>query len=151
MTTIIGVDPGAKRTGMAIVHYTDTEYAALIDHADLEGIPAVWEYLSGVDAALERLVVEDYIPNRVAGNPRGLEVIGAVKAWGHVNGVEVVMQPASGRKVAVPDATLNNLGMNFRGDKDRNAKEAARHVIWYLKKQVHKPTLWEGWGPPHAT
>lgn len=144
MTYLIGIDPGAKRTGVAAVHYGGTTAAKVLVTADLEGIPEVWDWLT-YDKAPTHAIVEDYIPHRIAGNPKGLEVIGAVKAWAYVNDVPVIVQPASGRKVAVPDEALRNLGIKWSGDKDRNWIEAVRHAVWFLKKQAHVPTLKKGW------
>ena len=148
MAYLIGIDPGAKRTGVCVVGFDAENYALLKDADDLEGIPEVWDWL--VDTVHthgnpEAIIMEDYVPHRAAGNPRGLEVIGAVKAWAWLNYINVVMQSASGRKVAVPDEALRMLGVNWSGDKDRNWIEAVRHCVWYLKKQAHVPTLLQGW------
>ena len=141
MPYIVGIDPGAKRTGVCTVFFGVDQPAMVTSHDDLDSLAAVWYWLDEAEQCPEAIIVEDYVPHRAAGNPRGLEIIGAVKAWGMLNQVEVVMQTASGRKVAVPDEALRNLCVEWSGDKDRNWIEAVRHCVWYLKKQAHVPTL----------
>lgn len=60
---------------------------------------------------------------------------------------DTVLQPASGKNTAVPDSALENLGLLDvgRGDHHQDRREAARHAVWFLKKNKHLPTVKAGW------
>lgn len=67
-------------------------------------------------------------------------VIGALKA---VVGdpSRLVERAPAGRLKQVPDAILKRLGLHLPGKKNRNAREAVRHVVAYLKSQKHPIVL----------
>lgn len=67
-------------------------------------------------------------------------VIGALKAVVSDSSRLVERAPA-GRLKQVPDAILKRLGLHLPGKKNRNAREAVRHVIAYLKSQKHPVIL----------
>lgn len=141
---ILGVDPGADRTGMASINASDNRVTLIGD----------WEVGGGTEGFIDQaphipaydlVIIEDYVIHRAAGDPRGLEIIGILKYLGSKYDVPVRLQPAAGRKKAVPDDVLKRLGMYEGGDANRNSREAIRHVIWYLKEQAHVPTLLQGY------
>src|SRR5690606_21839359 len=116
------------------------------------------EVYGGVEGMIEHLhefgglykptvtVIEGYeVRGGRAGDPHGLEVIGAVKSWLYPKYNEPVIQPAAGRKQAVSDEALKNLGLYFAGEPQRNLREAVRHAVWYAKKHSQIPTLRGGW------
>ena len=146
---ILGVDPGSKRTGICLL---------VADSRSLR-FESGQEVYGGVEGMIEHLhefgglykptvtVIEGYeVRGGRAGDPHGLEVIGAVKSWLYPKYNEPVIQPAAGRKQAVSDEALKNLGLYFAGEPQRNLREAVRHAVWYAKKQNHIPTLRGGWG-----
>lgn len=141
---ILGVDPGADRTGMASINASDNRITLIGD----------WEVGGGTEGFIDQaphipaydlVIIEDYVIHRAAGDPRGLEIIGILKYLGSKYDVPVRLQPAAGRKKAVPDDVLKRLSMYEGGDANRNSREAIRHVIWYLKEQAHVPTLLQGY------
>lgn len=62
-------------------------------------------------------------------------------------GTEIVLQPSSGKNTAVPDSALARLGWDTFDSRDHHhdRKEAARHALWWIKKQRHLPTLAVAW------
>ena len=128
MSKILGIDPGA-RTGWALM---DSETLNLISFGDiaggLEGFCAWWE----THPVFDVLVVEDFIlrqgQSMVDTTP--LDIIG----WLHSLETQVFYQPPAGRVKAVPDNIMKMLGVYLAGKNNRNAKEAVRHILWYLKK-----------------
>lgn len=60
---------------------------------------------------------------------------------------DTVLQPAAGKNTAVPDEVLKRLGLYDlgTGDHHQDRREAARHAVWFLKKNKHLPTLKKGW------
>ena len=60
---------------------------------------------------------------------------------------DTILQPAAGKNTAVPDEVLKRLGLYDigTGDHHQDRREAARHAIWFLKKNKHLPTLKKGW------
>lgn len=60
---------------------------------------------------------------------------------------DTILQPAAGKNTAVPDEVLKRLGLYDlgTGDHHQDRREAARHAVWFLKKNKHLPTLKKGW------
>lgn len=144
---ILGVDPGAQRTGIAHI-FAPEEDLKLVSAYEIEGGTQGFIDNGSADISLfqfDLIVVEDYVVHRAQGDPRGLEIIGILKYLGNKYGVPVKVQPAAGRKKAVPDEVLKRLGMYEGGDANRNSREAVRHVIWHLYEQAHIPTLMKGY------
>lgn len=138
---ILGVDPG-KRTGVALLEVSDDSTPVLIAYEEVyggvEGFEEWWE----THPAYDVLVVENYIPR--GGVPQGqakypLGIIGFLTQFGPV------LQPPAGRLRGASDGVLKRLGLYLPGERLRNVREAVRHVVWYLKKQGHMPTLRVGW------
>lgn len=146
MTTLLTLDPGGKgtgETGIVLLEFSDTQPATLIESW------AVPNALTGFLAWYDTLHVEadivvcEHFVNR---NIRGADLTpcfieGAVCAVYR----GTILQGASGKNTAVSDTVLKRLGFWFKGDHHHDRNEAARHAIWYLKKQKHIPTLKAGW------
>jgi hypothetical protein len=137
---VLGVDPG-ERTGVALLRVPDDSLPELIEYHEvrggLEGFRMWWETRPVHDV----LVVEDFIlrPGVKGVNTTPLQIIGFLQSY------KPEMQPPAGRKKAVSDAVLKRLGLYLPGEPLRNAREAVRHAVWYLKKRHHIPTLRVGW------
>lgn len=149
MTRILGIDPGSEHTGVCLLEATEDDLTyeqGLEVHGGPEGVIAHLRLVGGIYKP-DVTVVEGYEVRRgQAGDPHGLEVIGAVKFWLADNALlPAVIQPAAGRKQAVSDEALKRLGLYFSGKQNRNLKEAVRHAVWWAKKQKHLPTLRKGW------
>ena len=70
-------------------------------------------------------------------------VIGAVTHWAHTSNIPVIMQSPDGRLKRVSDRILLKLyGDVFKGNANRNIKEAVRHATAYAKAQ-HVPVVLE--------
>lgn len=142
---IAGIDPGAKRTGFCLI---DSTTLTIEDMEDITGGPQGFaEWLDeGKLLDADVYVVEDYIPFKATGDPRGLEIIGMLRYYARQHSVDrFVIQPPAGRKVGVPDTALEKLGWYFSGNKHRNELEAIRHVAWFLKMNNHKELISKAW------
>lgn len=150
MPLILGIDPGGTggHTGAVLVEYTGGTTPDLLTSwavaGDMDSFRQWWNYdvrRWGFD-----LVVCEMFVNR---NKPGADLTpmlfeGAVRYLVP----DVVLQPAAGKNTAVPDRALVNLGFSkdaFKGDHHGDRWEALRHVIWYIRKQDHVPTLRKGW------
>lgn len=145
MSLIVGIDPGAKRTGYCLIN---SETLKILEHEDIKGGAQgfiEWYEDRYPELKANTYIVEDYIPFKAVGDPRGLEIIGMVRYLTHVNRKKFVLQPASGRKVAVSDEALKRLGWYLPGEKHRNELEAIRHVAWYLKSSGHRKLIGKAW------
>lgn len=136
---ILAVDPGV-RSGVALLDVPNDKTPVLLMHDEvyggLSGFHEWWDMRPDYDV----LVVEDYIVRRgVPGNVEPLRIIGYLHPW------TPVMQPPAGRKQAVSDDALKRLGLYLPGEPQRNAREAVRHGVLYLKHHRHLPTLIAGW------
>lgn len=139
---LLSIDPG-KRTGVAVVRAVEDRAPSLLHHEEvyggLEGFMAWWDtYHPHYDV----LVVENYIPRagvsqKDSGDPQ--RVIGWLSQF------DPLLRPPAGRKRAVSDDAMKRLGMYLAGEPNRNAREAVRHAIGYLKNSLHEPTLRMGW------
>ncbi len=69
------------------------------------------------------------------------DVIGALKALANRDGVDLIERPPAARKRQVPDEVLRRMGLYLAGEPNRNAREAVRHVVAYLKSQKHPRVL----------
>lgn len=141
----LGIDPG-KRTGACwiIVNKSDILLNSYYDiPGGDEGFIAWWDerkyFMEDVTCIYEGFTTRegkfgiDHTPERV---------IGALKALAARDGVDLIERPPAGRKRQVPDEVLRRLGMYLPGEPSRNAREAVRHVVAYLKSQKH-PTVLE--------
>lgn len=137
---ILSIDPG-KRTGVAVVRADDGPPELLHReevYGGLDGFKEWWP--KGID--YDVLIVENYIPRagvsqKDSGDPQ--RVIGWLSQF------DPLLRPPAGRKRAVSDDALKRLGMYLPGEPNRNAREAIRHAIGYLKSNLHEPTLRMGW------
>ena len=146
MTLILGIDPGGTggHTGAVLIEYTEQTAPVLVNSwaipGDMDSFREWWV------PGFERLTVvcEKFVNrNRPGADLTPLLFEGVVRYLVP----DVVLQPAAGRLVAVPDKALNNLGFFKTEFKDRHHDQwsALTHVIWWLKKQRHLPTLEKGW------
>lgn len=159
MVTLLSVDPGGKgagHTGIVLLQYTDTAPPIILDTwavpDGLEGWLGWYDHHVNHNSLDEvepdEVVCEHFVNRNVPGadlTPCFIE--GSVRTlYRHT-----VLQPASGKNSAVPDAVMAALGFSkkeFKGDHHGDRWEALRHAIWYLKKNRHLPTLRAGWPSP---
>ena len=150
MPDFLAVDPGV-RTGVALMNYYHDTPVRLLLATDVGG--GVEGFIEWIDAyqpaTLEFIVYEDFIlrEGKHGVELEPLKVIGALHVLAHELEIPLHSQPPSGRLKAVNDEALNRLGMRFSGNKDRNVKEAARHGVWWMKRQGHVPTIKTAWPP----
>lgn len=138
---ILSVDPG-ERTGIALLEVLDDEPPRLIFHDEVyggvEGFIHWWDTRPDYDV----LIAEDYVPR--PGTPQTnstapQRVLGFLSPW------HPVVQNPAGRLKAVSNEVLKRLGLYLPGEPLRNAREAVRHGVIYLKRQRHLPTIRAGW------
>lgn len=139
---VIGIDPGARRTGVCLFN---VDKLSIVGSWDVDGgaqgfIDFVPELPIKTVAAV---IVEDYIPFKAAGDPRGLEIIGVVRYLRP----DMILQSPQGRKAAIPDEVLKRLGWYLPGEQHRNEREAIRHIAWYLKQQKNLEFVKKAWPP----
>lgn len=138
---ILGIDPG-ERTGVAYLEVLDNTAPVLIGYREvpdgLDGFKRWWDEREPYDV----LVVEDYL---VRGGVPQNHSEAPQRIIGFLSSYTPIMQPPSGRKNAVSDAVLKRLGLYLPGERLRNAREAVRHAVWFVKKSKHLPTLRVGW------
>lgn len=158
--TVLGIDPGGAgrgHTGIVWLQYTEDRAATLLDSwavpDGLEGFVAWAEDHNGgagltadnyLDPTDPIVVCETFVNRNIPGvDLTPVLVEGAVRALFR----DVVLQPASGKNMAVPDDVLARLGLLDIGKDDhhRDRREAARHAIRFLKNHRHLPTLLVGW------
>lgn len=143
---LFGVDPGL-RTGVCVIGYTATEFylQTFDDIGDgVDGFIAFWENVKlGFRDHNTIIVVEDFITREgtYGINHTPERVIGAVKALAAQRNIPIIMRPPSGRLRQVPDAILKALNVHLAGKGNRNAKEAVRHCVAFLKAQKHPVIL----------
>lgn len=149
MPLILGIDPGGTggHTGVVLLEHTRDNPPELVTSwavpGDMDSFREWWQTEIGGSAGMT--VVCEMFVNR---NKPGADLTpmlfeGAVRYLVP----DVVLQPAAGRLVAVPDKALNNLGFSksMFNDHHHDQWSALTHCIWYLKKQRHRPTLENGW------
>lgn len=150
MTLILGIDPGGTggHTGAILLHYLHSDPPSLIDSWAIPGDMDSFREWWNCDASsyvVDVVVCEKFVNRNIAGaDLTPLLFEGAVRFLVP----DVVLQPASGKNTAVPDTAMNNLGFSkkeFAGDHHADRWESLRHSIWYLKKNLHRPTLEKGW------
>lgn len=138
MTTILGIDPG-NRTGVCLIRSTSrTDAPVLVWHDEVyggsDGFREWWhEKLARPDVDL--IVCEDFILREgVHGiDLSPVEVIEALRGLARDAGVKVLYSPPGGRLKRVPDRVMKRMNMYLAGEKNRNAREAVRHALAYLK------------------
>jgi hypothetical protein len=137
---ILGIDPG-MRTGIALISAQTDQPATLLFSEEVSGGLAGFEQWWNDRPDYDILVCEDFIPRQgvhgIVHEPN--RIIGFLHPW------FPVMQPPAGRKKAVSNDVLKRLGMYLPGEPQRNALEAVRHAVVYLKAHRHIPTLRAGW------
>lgn len=140
MGDYLGIDPGGVggHTGVVLLDDSLTLKDSWAVPGELEGF-LEWYDRTGVHLYTGTVICEHFVNRNIKGadlTPCFIE--GAVRAlWRNA-----VLQPASGKNTAVPDDVLRRLGLyDFPGDHHHDRREAARHVVWYLKARYHKPTL----------
>lgn len=149
MTNLLSIDPGGSgtgHTGIVLIQYSDYDSPRLLDSwAVPNGLEGFLDWVdSDGDTFYYNVVVCEHFVNR---NVPGADLTPCF-IEGSVRTVyrDVILQPASGYKTAVPDESLKRLGLfDFPRDHHHDQRSAARHAIWYLKKKRHIPTLKTGW------
>lgn len=140
--TICAVDPGSSRSGVVLMHVPHNKTPALKGYWEVTGGPEGfldwWQHRPAHDV----LVVEDYIVRKgVPSDHKALRTVGFLRA----TEPEATFQMPAGRKKAVSNDALKRLGLYLPGEPLRNAVEAARHAVLWLKNQGHRPTIEVGW------
>lgn len=140
---LLGIDPG-KRTGICWIAVNE-------DNISLEGYEEIQNGLKGFLVWLSNLSAEnvDLIVCESFSTREGthgvdttpLEVIGSLSFFANTNGVRLEMRPPSGRIRQVPDLIMKKLGFYLPGKKNRNCREAIRHVLCHLKAQKNLVVL----------
>lgn len=138
---ILGVDPGV-RTGVAVIEVDDDSAPVLVSfeevYGGVNGFTEWWKTHPPYDVLVaERYIPRGGVPQNNSGDPQG--VLGFLAPY------NPVLQTPAGRLKGVSDAVLKRLGLYLPGERLRNAREAVRHSVWYLKNQRHRPTLVKGW------
>ena len=143
---LLGIDPG-KRTGICWIAAGE-RWVDLDNHFDVpdgvEGVLRWWdENLASVKSSSFTIVMEDFTNREgtfgIDHTPE--RVIGAIQALAAQRNIPVVMRPPSGRLKQVPDAILKALKVYLAGKGNRNAKEAVRHCVAFLKAHKHPVIL----------
>ena len=143
---LLGVDPGL-RTGVCIIGYAATEFHLQTFNDIPDGVDGFITFWENVKLSFRDhntiIVVEDFISREgtYGINHTPERVIGAVKALAAQRNIPVIMRPPSGRLRQVPDAILRALNVHLAGKGNRNAKEAVRHCVAFLKAQKHPVIL----------
>lgn len=138
MTTILGIDPGA-RTGTCLLMAESRAHAPLLVwnrevYGGSDGFRQWWADTKpyvGVD-----LIVCESFTLREGTHGVDLspvEVIEALKGLARDAGLKVLYSPPGGRLKRVPDRVMKRLGMYLPGKQWRNAREAIRHSLAYFK------------------
>lgn len=143
----MGLDPGS-RNGLAWLLVDDTSIA-LANYHDVpggaEGFIEWWgehshvfDHWKPVTCVFEGFTLREG-KYGVDITPR--DVIGALKALAARDGIDLIERPPAARKRQVPDGVLKRLGLYLPGEPNRNAREAVRHCVAYLKAQKHPAVL----------
>ena len=151
MTTILAIDPCAERevscTGWAFGEYEPQTPFRLLDSGVIEGgfegfveeiqfnprKVNLYSMLADADEAL----VEHYVPYNKAGDPTPLLAEGVVRCVRP----DVVLQPSSALAL-VSEAQAKALYSEIRAQGHHaDNLSALRHLLAYLVKNRHKPTL----------
>src|SRR5690606_31732699 len=109
---ILGVDPGSKRTGICLLVADSRSLrfeAGQGVYGGVDGMIAHWHAFAGPYKPTVTVSEGYEVRGGGAGDPHGLEVIGAVKSGLYPKYNEPVIQPAAGRKQAVSDEALKTL------------------------------------------
>lgn len=151
MKHVLGIDPGGKTTGVVLLAVPEDEPAYLVDSWGIEGTVehfVAWFNTYGFPVEDLTVVCEQFVNRGVHGADLSpLRIEGAVELLCLQMGLQVVLQPASGKDTAVPDAALKRLGItkkSFSGDFHDDRFQAAKHAVWYLKRMRHRPTMEKG-------
>jgi hypothetical protein len=143
----LGIDPG-QRTGHAWFYADDLTLELLAAGEIYDGADGFIKWWNsprrmGAPDPPDLIVFEGFTlregKSGVDITPR--DVIGALKALAHAQGIPTVERPPAGRKKQVSDLILKRLGLYLPGEPNRNAREAVRHTIAYLKAQKHPAVL----------
>lgn len=146
LETVLGVDPGGKggETGIVLIEFGADSPARLVDSwavkDDVDGFVDWWARQVGT---WDWIVLEHFVNRNVRGadlTPCFVE--GAVRGLARQDwGGNVILSPAGGKNTAVPDAAMKRIGLYIPGGHHRDRNEAARHVLWWLKRKRHIPTI----------
>jgi hypothetical protein len=137
---VLGIDPGV-RSGVALLEVLDSTAPILIQYEEVRGGVVGFEKWWQTHPDYDVLVVEDFI---LRGGVKGVNTE-PIKVIEFLRPFTPIMQTPAGREKAVSNAVLKRLGLYLPGEPLRNAREAVRHAVWFVKKSLHKPTLQVGW------
>jgi len=144
---IVGVDPGKKKTGMALLSVTDKEIICLAAKEALN-LPEVLETLNEWEpdvVALEEFRLYPWKSQALGWDTmQPSQIIGGIKAWLLTCSREVVLseQPASVRRVVLHHTRAVERALLFRGKP--HARDALRHAVWYLLRYYPEVIAFNG-------
>jgi len=136
---LLCIDPGAVRTGVALMYVFRDGAPQVLETWLVPGGPDGFLEWWKTHPAYDVLVCEDYIVRQGVHTSHA-----AQRTVGFLRGQDnVVLQAPAGRKTLVSDAVLKRLGLYHT---QRDIKEALRHGVLYLRSIRHTVTLKHGWG-----
>lgn len=144
---LLGIDPGV-RSGICYMIVND-KTVMLAHYADIPGgLNGFNEWWNGEPLVVDgegvaHIIMEDFITREgkfgVDHTPE--RIIGAVTTLANQLRIPLTLRPPSGRLRQVPDEVLKRMGLHLPGKANRNAREAVRHCVAWLKAQKHPVVL----------
>lgn len=152
MKTILAIDPAAERgvsdTGYCYGEFRKNSQFNIIGSGVIHGgFNGFRQELRHGGEFYKRLLTADVVvcEKFVAWEPRADSTPRLIEGVVRYLRPDTILQPASGYKTAVPDRVLKHLGLWSTEGHHSDERSATRHLIMYLKNQLHKPTLKAGW------
>lgn len=152
MTTILSLDPGAERaisdTGYCYGEFEDNKPFRVLDSGVVHGgFNGFISGLNGIDTLSNLIFIADIVvcEQFISWEPRADSTPRLIEGVVRYLRPDVVLQPSSGYKTAVSDDVLKRLGLWTTEGHHADSRSATRHLIMYLKNNLHRPTLEAGW------
>ena len=156
MTTILSLDPSAERTisdtGYCYGEFDDNKPFRLLDSGVVRGgfngfVSRLNETQDGLDTLYNRILSADIVvcEQFISWEPRADSTPRLIEGVVRYLRPDAVLQPSSGYKTAVSDDVLKQLGLWTTEGHHADSRSATRHLIMYLKNNLHRPTLEAGW------
>ena len=156
MTTILSLDPSAERaisdTGYCYGEFEDNKPFRVLDSGVVHGgfngfVSRLNETQDGLDTLYNRILSADIVvcEQFISWEPRADSTPRLIEGIVRYLRPDTVLQPSSGYKTAVSDDVLKRLGLWTTEGHHADSRSATRHLIMYLKNNLHRPTLEAGW------
>lgn len=138
----LGVDPG-KTTGIALIDDDLTLWRLEEVKGGVEGFIQFWQERIIGSIMPDEIICESFHTRegKHGVDTTPLVVIGALKAFAEIVGIQVVMQPPGGRLKRLPDSVMKRLDLYPPGRENRNCREALRHVLSVMKSNGNRQVL----------